>query len=162
MSAPPTILRVDPGPEGECSQTGLLAGIQRGLLQPSVPLSAQAAVKLQQQQQQWPGTRLALPRPALLPRCGTLLRSLPVELLYDSRGIALFDQVTPNGASSSCHSTHTRTMQHPHCTRSLPQITHLPEYYLTEAEASILARAGTDIARACVQDGTLMLELGAG
>jgi uncharacterized SAM-dependent methyltransferase len=42
------------------------------------------------------------------------------------------------------------------------QITHLPEYYLTEAEASILARAGTDIVRACVKDGAVMLELGAG
>jgi uncharacterized SAM-dependent methyltransferase len=44
----------------------------------------------------------------------------------------------------------------------LVQITYLPEYYLTEAEASILDRSGTDIVRSCVQDGALLLELGAG
>ena len=53
----------------------------------------------------------------------------------------------------------------PSCTHDFcgVQITTLPEYYLTEAEASILDACGTDIARrCCVQDGTLLLELGAG
>ena len=50
---------------------------------------------------------------------------------------------------------------HDHHTPTL-QITCLSEYYLTEAEASILARCGTDIVRCCVQDGSLLLELGAG
>lgn len=97
MSAP-TILRVR-GNE-ECSQAGLLKGILRCLLQPSVPLSAQAAVKLHHQQQQWPGTRAS---------AGRLLKSLPVELLYDNTGLALFDQVGLNGASSLCCPTYTLT-----------------------------------------------------
>jgi hypothetical protein len=91
MSAAPTILRVDSGLE-QCSQTGLLEGIRRGLLQPSVPLSAAAAAKLQQQQQQQSSET----------REGQLLRSLPVELLYDSTGLALFDQVRLNRAIL-CH-----------------------------------------------------------
>jgi len=42
------------------------------------------------------------------------------------------------------------------------QITYLPEYYLTEAEASILAKSGQDIVRGCVMDGSCIIELGAG
>lgn len=39
----------------------------------------------------------------------------------------------------------------------------LPEYYLTAAEADILAASATDIVQACVaQQGPLLVELGAG
>lgn len=62
----------------------LLGGIASGLLIPSVPLSDAAARQLHavdahnQQHQQ---------------HAGTLLKSLPVELLYDDRGLQLFDHV---------------------------------------------------------------------
>lgn len=42
------------------------------------------------------------------------------------------------------------------------QITFLPEYYLSAAEASILAECGGSIVASCVQDGPVLLELGAG
>lgn len=42
------------------------------------------------------------------------------------------------------------------------QITRLPAYYLTEAEASILRACGPNIISSCVQDGSLLVELGAG
>jgi uncharacterized SAM-dependent methyltransferase len=39
----------------------------------------------------------------------------------------------------------------------------LPEYYLTAAEADILAASGEDIVLSCVpQQGALLVELGAG
>jgi uncharacterized SAM-dependent methyltransferase len=39
----------------------------------------------------------------------------------------------------------------------------LPEYYLTAAEADILATCGRDIVQSCVaQQGALLVELGAG
>jgi hypothetical protein len=65
-------------------QTGLLSGIARGLLQPSVPLSLKAAEKLQQH---WPGKQ------HVQQHAGQLLKSLPVEILYDDTGLQLFDQV---------------------------------------------------------------------
>lgn len=65
-------------------QTGLLEGIARGLLQPSVPLSAQAADKLQRQRSD---------KQSRQQQAGQLLKSLPVELLYDDTGLQLFDQV---------------------------------------------------------------------
>lgn len=73
-------------------QTGLLHGIARGLLQPSVPLSSQAAEKLQRQRSSKQHTQQ---------HAGQLLKSLPVELLYDDTGLHLFDQVTKAAATQA-------------------------------------------------------------
>lgn len=77
------------GPENaaDTSQIALLEGIALGLLHPSVPLSDQAVVKLRLQQ-----TEAGLG--VFQHNAGDLLRSLPVELLYDDPGLQLFDQVT--------------------------------------------------------------------
>lgn len=59
----------------------LLTSIVCGLTHPTVPLSAQAAAKLRETS--------SSPRHAP----GDLVKSLPVELLYDDNGLQLFDQV---------------------------------------------------------------------
>lgn len=68
---------------GNSHQPGLLQDIAVGLLNPRVPLSIQAARKLQGScpgQQQGAGYRCHL-------------KSLPTQLLYDDTGLELFDQV---------------------------------------------------------------------
>jgi hypothetical protein len=75
------------GNAADPSQTGLLHDIARGLLQPNVPLSAQAAAQLRRQQAE-------AGYGVLQHNAGDLLKFLPVELLYDDAGLQLFDQVT--------------------------------------------------------------------
>ncbi|KAJ3412755.1 hypothetical protein HDV05_000276 [Chytridiales sp. JEL 0842] len=62
-----------------------------------------------------------------------LLRSIPTLVLYDDRGLDLFDQIT-----------------------------YLPEYYLTNAETDIFQRFGDEMMNTCVQDGGCLIELGVG
>lgn len=59
-------------------------------------------------------------------------KSIPTLVLYDNRGLQLFDQIT-----------------------------YLPEYYLTNAEIDILKRKGDEIV-AHIPDGSAIIELGAG
>lgn len=59
-------------------------------------------------------------------------KSIPTFILYDKRGLQLFDQIT-----------------------------HLNEYYLTGAEMKILAKHADQIADR-LQDGSALIELGAG
>ena len=63
----------------------------------------------------------------------SLIRSLPTYILYDDEGLRLFDQIT-----------------------------HLPEYYLTNAELDILQRHGQEIVAEAMPHGALVVELGAG
>jgi hypothetical protein len=63
----------------------------------------------------------------------SLIRSLPTYILYDDEGLRLFDQIT-----------------------------HLSEYYLTNAELDILQRHGHEIVAQAVPDGARIVELGAG
>jgi hypothetical protein len=212
-------------PERQLSQQqwDMLHGMAAGLLAPSERLSAAAAAKLGDARR-WPA--------------GSVIKSLPVELLYDAAGLRLFDEVRGTcgavwcracgvewawraaGVACSSHlpapvvaqlarvartasrpvcihthpsslpapppqthacahahmrtfHTHTRAHARTHmrtsharvrahtCTHT--QITRLPEYYLTTAEADILARHGPAIVDACVApDNALLVELGAG
>jgi hypothetical protein len=59
-------------------------------------------------------------------------KKIPTLVLYDSRGLQLFDQIT-----------------------------YLPEYYLTNAEIDILQRKCSEIV-ANIPDGSAVIELGAG
>jgi hypothetical protein len=70
---------------GSCCSAQLIQDICQRLLHPSVPLSDAAALKLRQQR----GTANAT-----APSGGTLLRSLPVELLYDDAGLDQFNRIT--------------------------------------------------------------------
>jgi hypothetical protein len=74
--------------DGSCCSSQLLQDIFQRLLQPRVPLSPAAAHTLQQQ---------AASGNAPVPPAGALLRSLPVELLYDDAGLDLFDHITQVG-----------------------------------------------------------------
>lgn len=160
----------------------LIASIQAGLMTPSVPLSQAAAWRLQhaaasaartyplwensnaingsvadsctrphdeyllrkssgRQPQEAPAAATGKAQQpegtnSASPRsCSTplLLKSLPTELLYDDAGLQLFDQIT-----------------------------YLPEYYLTSAEADILSTHGPNIVKEAVGDGTTIIELGVG
>ena len=62
-----------------------------------------------------------------------LLRSIPTLVLYDDRGLELFDQIT-----------------------------YLDEYYLTNAEKQIFETWGDEIMGTCVGDGGVLVELGVG
>lgn len=73
---------------GNCCSAQLVQDICQRLLHSSVPLSEAAALKLRQQ--------CADPN-AHTPPEGALLRSLPVELLYDDAGLDLFDKITQVG-----------------------------------------------------------------
>ncbi|KAI9338099.1 hypothetical protein DFJ73DRAFT_628708 [Zopfochytrium polystomum] len=61
------------------------------------------------------------------------LRSIPTLVLYDDRGLDLFDQIT-----------------------------YLDEYYLTNAEIDVFERWGDEMMAACVEDGGILVELGVG
>ncbi|KAJ1566719.1 hypothetical protein HK405_008709 [Cladochytrium tenue] len=63
----------------------------------------------------------------------TLLRSIPTLVLYDDRGLELFDEIT-----------------------------YLDEYYLTAAEIDVFARWADEMMRTCVSDGGVLIELGVG
>ena len=62
-----------------------------------------------------------------------LLRSLPTMILYDDKGLALFDRITYD-----------------------------KDYYLTNAEIDILKRYSTEFVRDYLKDGAVLIELGAG
>lgn len=79
------------GADESCCSSQLVQDICKRLLQPSVPLSVAAARKLRQQ---------CARANAAIPPEGALLRSLPVELLYDDAGLDLFDQITQVGSSN--------------------------------------------------------------
>ncbi|KAJ3220251.1 hypothetical protein HDU67_003266 [Dinochytrium kinnereticum] len=64
---------------------------------------------------------------------GDLLRSIPTLVLYDDRGLDLFDQIT-----------------------------YLDEYYLTNAEIQVFNDWGDEIISTCVEDGGILVELGVG
>ena len=122
------------GIDTSCSQE-LLKRIADGLLIPSTPLSSAAARMLQQRvtrsslnnghSSTCSNASHGIPAAGKAACIGTfgppetdtrtpgpvLLKSLPTELLYDDAGLQLFDQIT-----------------------------YLPEYYLTAAEADILSK----------------------
>ena len=62
-----------------------------------------------------------------------LIRSIPTLVLYDDRGLELFDEIT-----------------------------YLDDYYLTNAEIDIFERFGEHIARDRIPDGAVLIELGCG
>ncbi|KAJ3109264.1 hypothetical protein HDU97_007758 [Phlyctochytrium planicorne] len=62
-----------------------------------------------------------------------LLRSIPTLVLYDDKGLDLFDQIT-----------------------------YLEEYYLTNAEIQIFNNYADEIIAKCVEDGGILVELGVG
>ncbi|KAJ3333222.1 hypothetical protein HDU76_010380 [Blyttiomyces sp. JEL0837] len=61
------------------------------------------------------------------------LRSIPTLVLYDDKGLEIFDKIT-----------------------------YLEEYYLTNAEKQIFEDHGDEIMGACVEDGGVLVELGVG
>ncbi|KAI8896884.1 histidine-specific methyltransferase [Globomyces pollinis-pini] len=62
-----------------------------------------------------------------------MVRSLPTMILYDDKGLELFDKIT-----------------------------YSEDYYLTNAEIEILKEYSTDMVRDYIQDGDVLIELGAG
>eukprot|EP00775_Hariotina_reticulata_P003031 gene3031-3311_t len=140
-------LSTDVADDGSCWKDQLMHAVARGILNPSTPVSAAAVAKLQQKASpcSYPVSNnvpasvpLALSRAEVVAAAGgtsrQMLKSLPTELLYDTVGLQLFEQVTS-----------------------------IPEYYLTAAEADILATHGPDIVKSCgITDGSMLLELGAG
>jgi hypothetical protein len=135
-----------------CWSDQMLHAMARGLVTPSTPISNAAIMKLQQQafacsqaaSRKVDHSIVAAAAPGFFSWSkaawkvaaadGQLVKSLPTELLYDTEGLHLFDKIT-----------------------------YVPEYYLTAAEADILAAHGPDIVESCgIRDGSMLLELGAG
>jgi uncharacterized SAM-dependent methyltransferase len=78
-------------------------------------------------------------------------RKLPTLLLYDERGLQLFEKVsTPLGLPRRTHPTLT-----------LFQITYLEEYYLTNDEIEVLKSSAADIVKN-IPSGAMVIELGSG
>lgn len=79
-------------------------------------------------------------------------RTLPTLLLYDEKGLQLFEQV------SVAYPSHTMY--------TLPlsisfQITYLEEYYLTNDEIAVLTSSAAEIAK-LIPSGSMVIELGSG
>lgn len=75
-------------------------------------------------------------------------KQLPTLLLYDERGLQLFEEVS---------------LRQPTCRHMLTRkkITYLDEYYLTNAEINVLQRSADSIAKAIPSD-SMIVELGSG
>lgn len=76
-------------------------------------------------------------------------KELPTLLLYDERGLQIFEDV---GFLMANGGTHLLTKS---------QITYLQEYYLTNAEIDVLERSANSIAEA-IPSGSIAVELGSG
>lgn len=63
----------------------------------------------------------------------TLIRSIPTMVLYDDKGLEIFDKIT-----------------------------YVDEYYLTEAEIDVLRNHAEECVRKIVRDGSVLVELGCG
>lgn len=79
-------------------------------------------------------------------------RELPTLLLYDAKGLQLFEKVSPL-LRLSAHGSYGGLTGH--------QITYLEEYYLTNAEIAVLQRSVAAIAEKIPSD-SMLLELGSG
>lgn len=81
-------------------------------------------------------------------------RKMPTLLLYNERGLQLFEKVPP----VSCYYT-----QPPPSRPSLMarQITYLDEYYLTNDEIKVLEDSASSIAER-IPEGAMVIELGSG
>jgi len=80
-------------------------------------------------------------------------RKLPTLLLYDERGLQLFEKVRQPRTLPSQPFPRTDTF--------LSQITYLEEYYLTNDEIEVLQKYSADIAK-LVPEGAMLIELGSG
>jgi uncharacterized SAM-dependent methyltransferase len=78
-------------------------------------------------------------------------RTMPTLLLYDERGLQLFEEV------SSSKSRH----RHPNGANPEVQITYLDEYYLTNDEIALLKARSAEIAEH-ISSGSMVIELGSG
>lgn len=79
-------------------------------------------------------------------------RTMPTLLLYDERGLQLFEEV-----SSLCQSRH----RHANGANMKVQITYLDEYYLTNDEIALLKAHSVKIAEH-ISSGSMVIELGSG
>lgn len=80
-------------------------------------------------------------------------RKMPTLLLYNERGLQLFEKVPP----ASCFST-----QYPSIVSlTARQITYLDEYYLTNDEIKVLEDSASSIAER-IPEGAMVIELGSG
>jgi uncharacterized SAM-dependent methyltransferase len=77
-------------------------------------------------------------------------KQLPTLLLYNERGLQLFEEVSLRQPSSQCRYVLTRK-----------KITYLDEYYLTNAEINVLQKSADSIAKAIPSD-SMVVELGSG
>jgi uncharacterized SAM-dependent methyltransferase len=77
-------------------------------------------------------------------------KKLPTLLLYDERGLQLFEEVSLK-SSGDLHNFQANRKQ----------ITYLEEYYLTNAEISVLQTSSDNIAKA-IPSGSMVVELGSG
>ena len=84
---------------------------------------------------------------SLRPESG--VKTLPTLLLYNERGLQLFEEVGFD-VQRNC-SGYTNTLQ----------ITYLHEYFLTNAEIEVLERSADSIADA-IPSGAMIMELGSG
>ena len=75
----------------------------------------------------------SLSHPSIIKPDHGLVRSIPTIVLYDKKGLEIFDKIT-----------------------------YEPEYYLTEAEIDIFKRYAEDIVKEYVEDGGVIVELGVG
>lgn len=78
-------------------------------------------------------------------------RELPTLLLYDERGLQLFEKV------STFSSHHSKTVGG----TNVSQITYLDEYYLTNDEIKVLTACATEMAKS-IPSGAMVIELGSG
>jgi hypothetical protein len=77
-------------------------------------------------------------------------KQLPTLLLYDERGLQLFEEVSLRQSSWHCRHVLTRR-----------KITYLDEYYLTNAEINVLQQSADSIAKT-IPSGSMVVELGSG
>jgi uncharacterized SAM-dependent methyltransferase len=77
-------------------------------------------------------------------------KKLPTLLLYDERGLQLFEEVSLK-LSGDLHNFQANRKQ----------ITYLEEYYLTNAEINVLQTSSDNIAKA-IPSGSMVVELGSG
>lgn len=113
-------------------------------------------------------------------------RAMPTILLYDQRGLQIFEEVGVFSPPLSCYAInavarlvdvraskqvrHRAYIDDAHLHRTdsewerankCCQITYLEEYYLTNDEISVLESSASEIARA-IPDGSMVVELGSG
>lgn len=86
-------------------------------------------------------------------------RKLPTLLLYDERGLQLFEKVR-RSSGPPLWVPASRVACSPHANSS-PQITYLDEYYLTNDEIEVLTSDAADIVKG-IPSGAMLIELGSG